>query len=285
MIYTIKNDKLTAKINSLGSELISVTNNDGKEYIFQPSDIWIGQAKNLFPNVALAKDDFAIIRGHKYPMYQHGFLKNMEMDLVEQTESCVALELKNSAETARYVPYKFSVIIEFQVQDNSVIQTYRVKNNEDEVMYFGIGCHTGFASSTDSYVDFGENDNIIELIREDMRYMTGESKPYPLENGKIYVNPKNFGDGAHILEGFQNKELTLVNPALKSSVKIDFKDFSYITLWSTADAETVCCMMPWCALPDSKDSAHLFEEKKGNVKLEGQQTFIAKQVFTFNDLN
>ncbi|WP_010168063.1 aldose 1-epimerase family protein [Candidatus Epulonipiscium viviparus] len=284
MIYTIKNDHLTAQINSLGAELISVQNNDGKEYIFQPSEIWVGQSKNLFPNIALAKDNYTIIRGKQYPMNQHGFLKNMEMEVVSQSADSIAFKLTDNAETAQFVPYKFTVIIEFEVVDDTVIQTYKVSNHEDEAMYFGIGCHTGFATAPDSFVDFGTNNNITELIRENMQYMTGETKPYPLENGKIFVTPKYFSDGAHILEGFDNKELTLINPSLESSVKINFADFTYITLWSTTDAETVLCMMPWCALPDAIDSTHIFEEKKGNVMLEGHKIFIAKQVFTFNDL-
>ena len=48
MIYTLKNDKLTAEISSLGAELISVKDGAGYEYIWQGED-WNGHAPVLFP--------------------------------------------------------------------------------------------------------------------------------------------------------------------------------------------------------------------------------------------
>lgn len=285
MIYTIKNDTLTAKINSLGAELISVQNNNGKEFIFQPSDIWIGQAKNLFPNIALAKDNYTIIRGKEYPMNQHGFLKTMEMEVTEQTDDTIVFSLENNEETAKFLPYKFIVNIIFALDGDKLTQTFTVKNNDDAPIYFAVGSHTGFISTLKSYVDFGGNDKLTEICREDMQYLNGKEIPFPLEDGKIPVTPKYFEVGAHILNGFSRKEITLVNPELNTSVTIDFDDFNYITLWSTKDAATVLCMMPWCGLPDSLDSNHIFEEKKGNVKLDAQDRFVAKQELTFKELN
>ena len=54
MIYTLKNEFITIKVNSLGSELISAIDFDGNEYIYQPSQLWIGQANNLFPMLAIS---------------------------------------------------------------------------------------------------------------------------------------------------------------------------------------------------------------------------------------
>ena len=48
MIYTLKNDKLTVEINSLGAELTSVKSTDGHEYIWQGSE-WKKHAPILFP--------------------------------------------------------------------------------------------------------------------------------------------------------------------------------------------------------------------------------------------
>lgn len=283
MICTIKNSYLTANINTLGAELVSVKNPEGKEYIFQPAPIWPGQAKNLFPNVAFAKDDYAIIRGVKYPMNQHGFAKDTEFEVNQVSESEIEFTMASSENTRKYVPYEFTLTIAFSLEENTVKQRYKVHNLDGEEMYFGIACHTGFASTLESYVDFGCNDDLIELCRKHLSFITGDEIPYPTEDGKLPVVPRTFGNVGHVLRNFKEKKLTLVNPELKSSVEIKFDDFQYITLWSTEPADTVLCMMPWCALPDSVDSDHIFENKKGNVKLEARETFVADQYFTFTD--
>ena len=57
MIYTIKNDKLTATVSSKGSELISVKSADGKEFIWQADEkFWARSAPVLFPIVGGLKD-------------------------------------------------------------------------------------------------------------------------------------------------------------------------------------------------------------------------------------
>lgn len=281
MIYTIKNNNITAKINELGAELISVTDNNGKEFIFQPSLLWPGQAKNLFPNVGLAKDDYSIIRGKRYPMHQHGFAKDMIFNVFDVNDDSVSFYIKSNTATKKYVPYDFRLEISFVIKNNTLKQSFKVINLDKEEIYFGIANHSGFATDTSSYVDFCGNRNIQEICRKGMKYLTGKEKIYSLENGKIFVTPKYFKDGAHILKGFEKKEIILVNPILKTSVKVNFDGFDYITLWSTPDAETVLCMMPWCALPDADDTDHIFEHKQGNVKLDVNSTFMVSQILSF----
>lgn len=285
MVYQISNKHLTASISDLGAELISVKNREGSEFIFQPNLLWPGQAKTLFPNVGLAKDDYAIIRGKKYSMRQHGFLKDLILTVTEQHQDRITFQLRSGAETMKYVPYIFELYICFQLQDNQLIHSFKVVNLEDDTMYFGLASHTGFCTTPDSYVDFGANDQIIEVCRKEMKFLSGEKKAYPTENGILPVSPQYYADGAHILENFHDKKLRLVNPALKTEVTIDFFDFDRITLWSTPDAETVLCMMPWLALPDYENTNHIFEEKPGNVCLLGGGEFTAKQTFWFSKID
>lgn len=282
MIYTIKGENLTANINDLGAELISVKNNDGKEFIFQPSQIWIGQSKNLFPNVGAVKEEYSIIRGDRYPMYQHGFAKEMVFTADVISESKIEFSLHSSEYTKKFVPYNFTFKINFEIKDNQIEQVYEVINQDNDLMYFGVACHTGFAATAKSYVEHGKNDRLTEIIRKDMLYLNGEEVAYNKENGITKVDPQYYGEGARILNNFDEKVLTLVNPELSSKVKIEFYDFDYITLWSIS--ETFMCMMPWCALPDCDDTNHIFEEKKGNHSLKSGEKFVAKQIFTFSNL-
>lgn len=281
MVYEISNGLFTASIQDLGAELTSVRSADGTEFIFQPSELWAGQAKTLFPNVGLAKDDYALIRGRKYPMHQHGFLKDCVMDVAEHTKSSITFVLESDDYTAQFVPYFFSVYIRFCLEENHLTQTFRIVNEESEELYFGLASHTGFCTDPDSYVDFMGNSDIYEVCRREMKYLTGERKTFPTEDGILPVSPKYYSQGARILDNFSKKKLTLVNPNLKTSVEIEFHDFDRITLWSTPDAKTVLCMMPWLALPDYEDTNHIFEQKPGNVCVKGHSEFEVSQRFTW----
>lgn len=283
MIYAIRNAYFDIKINDLGAELVSVQDKKRKEFIFQPSPLWIGHAKNLFPNIGLQKDDSTQIRGVKYPMLQHGFAKDCIFKASHLEGDSIEFTLESSTFTEKFVPYKFTFTIKFCLDNKTLIQTYKIVNLDCNEMYFGIGCHTGFASDKESYVRF-PCDTVTELCRKDMKYMTGETKKRLLYDKCLYVTPENFHDGAHIFKDFSKKEVTLVNPINRSSIDFNFHDFNYMTLWSTPDAQTVLCMMPWCGLPDSDDSDGQFEHKKGNVCLGAKNTFTANQLFTFNNL-
>ncbi len=284
MIYEIKSATLTAKINTLGAELISVVNETGTEFIYQPSDLWIGQAKNQFPNVAITKDDIAIMKGKEYPVNQHGFLKLMELEATPIAENEIVFALQSNEETRKWYPYEFTFTIRFCIEGNQMHQTYVVENRDADTMYFGVSCHTGYNTAAGSYVDLGANDALIEMIRPNRYLMSGEEAPFVMPDGKMSVCPAHLGDGARILRGFQNKQITLVNPALGSAVEFDFSDFPYLTLWSTDDASEFVCMMPWHALPDYLDTNQIFEEKKGNTALPAGEQFAVTQHFTFKSL-
>ncbi len=281
MIYELKNDSLTAKINTLGAELVSLVKQGTGEFIYQPTDLWIGQAKNQFPNVAVAKDDYALMKGEKYPINQHGFLKLMELDAHPISETEMEFSLTSNAETKVWYPYDFVFKIHFQLEGDQLIQTYRVENHDADTMYFGVSCHTGYHTAADSYISFGDNANIIEMLRPNSYLMSGEETPFTLADVCMPVNAESLGQGARILRNFSEKRVRLVNPSLGTAVEFEFTDFPYLTLWSTEDASEFVCMMPWHALPDYQDTNHVFEEKKGNIALPAGEAFTVTQKFTF----
>ncbi len=285
MIYEIKSNCLTAKINTLGAEFISLVKDGKDEYIYQPTDLWIGQAKNQFPNVAIAKDDYAIIKGQKYLINQHGFLKLMELSATPIAPNEIEFVLESGPATKAWYPYDFIFTIHFCLEGDKLTQTYTVQNKDADTMYFGVSCHTGYHATPESYIDFGSsNTGLIELLRPDRLYMSGEETPFALPDGRFAICPETLGSGARILRGFSEKQVRLVNPSLGTAVVFGFEGFPYLTLWSTDDASEFVCIMPWHALPDYADTNHIFEEKQGNIALPKGESFVVKQHFTFQTL-
>ncbi len=284
MIYEIKSSELTAQINSLGAELISVVDSKGNQYIYQPSDVWVGQAKNLFPNVGVAKDDYGIIKGERYPIGQHGFLKTTELDAVQLSDSEVEFTMLSNVFTYAKFPYHYKVKINFKLDGNKLTQGYTVVNQEDGDLHFGIACHTGFCCDSESILHFGNTEKLTELLRPGMNYLSGEEVDYLTPNGKLTMGEIDFSEGGHILKGYDQNRVVLENTKLKTKVEFEFKDFNYMTLWGLPQADDFICLMPWCALPDYDDTNHIFEEKRGNITLKKSEVFRANQYFTFSPL-
>lgn len=283
MIYSISNGILTIKVKSMGAELVSCQDKSGYEYIYQTTPLWLGQAINMFPNVAMIKDNYITVKGKKYPAGQHGFIKGIDFALARKGDNILSFVLKSGQATKKYLPYDFKLYINFQLNKNSLIQTFKVVNMDDEEMYFGLGTHTGYIALDGSYLDYSNNVSLMEIERKDMMYLTGRCKRYYLKDGKMILKSDTFNHGADILTGFNKKVVTLKNVNHSHAVKIDFTDFEYLGVWAPKDSQIVISIMPWCALPDEENTTHAFEEKMGNVRLNGNDTFVAKLKLTFDD--
>ena len=57
MIYEIKNDSLTVRVEDEGAQLASIRDERGIEYLWQgDKDVWARRAPLLFPVIARLKD-------------------------------------------------------------------------------------------------------------------------------------------------------------------------------------------------------------------------------------
>ncbi len=281
MIYEIKSEKLTVKVNSLGAELINCTGGDGHEYIHQPSKEWVGQAKNLFPSIGQTKDNFILVDGERYKAQFAGFAKDTEFDLFEQGGNYVKFVMRSSNKTKEFLPYDFNFYICFELNGDTLTQTFKVENLWNKQMYFAIGTHPGFSAPKGSYLDFGTNCSLTEIKRKDMMYLTGKSDRYVLENGKLPLLPNSYNHGADILTGFNCKKVTLKNETDTHTVTIDFSQFAYLGMWGPANSQVAISIMPWCGLPDADNTSHNFEEKQGNIRLPKGESFTVKLFMSF----
>ena len=80
MIYTIKNDYLTAQISSKGAELISLVDKDNINRMHTPNpETWNRVSPVLFPQVSRTPGFVYKVKGKEYNMPAHGFFRNMEL--------------------------------------------------------------------------------------------------------------------------------------------------------------------------------------------------------------
>jgi galactose mutarotase-like enzyme len=287
MITILKNNTLNVKISSLGAELISVMDNQLHEFIVQPSKQWIGQAKNLFPNVGILKDGYTTIHGERFELPQHGFAKDCIFTIVGNLENKVRFRLTSDNAIKKLYPYDFVLDIIFELKDNTLVQTYEVTNLDKSDMFFGLGSHTGFSvglNKLEHYLQFFEDDDLQELDRPNMEFLSGEINTIKLNKNRYdldspFIAAREAGDDAHIICMLKNKSIVLHDEEHK--VKIQFEDFKYVTIWRLPGKPRFVCVEPWCALPDSNNTNHIFEEKIGNLSLKSGKIKKIKQSFTF----
>ena len=78
-------------------------------------------------------------------MPRHGFARNFEFEIQNQTESSVVFVLESNAETFKSYPFEFKLQLEYQLEGNSLKMKYSVENKSNIVMPFSLGAHPAFA--------------------------------------------------------------------------------------------------------------------------------------------
>ena len=141
MLVTISNKHLSASINTVGAELISLVKNN-KNYIWEVDETyWNKTSPVLFPIVGRLKNDTYIYKGKNYHLPRHGFAREMEFSFEQRSDSQVIFELNETEETKSKYPFDFKLFIAYTLMDNELVIEYFVRNQSDEVLPFSIGAH------------------------------------------------------------------------------------------------------------------------------------------------
>ncbi len=197
MQHILENDQLTVTVSTEGAEVQSVRNlTTGQEYIWTADpNVWARHAPVLFPIVGKLKDNQYRLGDDTYRMTQHGFARDQDFKVMEQTAKQIILGLTASPKTTEQYPFNFALDIIYQLTDNALAITYRVINHDSSVMPFSIGGHPGFLcpSQVDGreesyYLRFEQPETVARhLLHEGLR--TGETRPVLQDEQKLSLAP------------------------------------------------------------------------------------------------
>ena len=101
----LANEHLTVEVSSHGAELCSIRGNaSGQEYLWQADPTyWKRHSPVLFPIVGSVWENQYRHADKSYPLSQHGFARDMDFELVSQSETEVLFRLESNEETlAKY---------------------------------------------------------------------------------------------------------------------------------------------------------------------------------------
>ena len=146
-MITLQNQQLTIQINELGAQLHSIKRLDNQiEYLWQGDPAsWKRQAPILFPFVGRLKNDQYSYAGKTYHHTQHGFARDRQFNVIEQTPTMVIMEQHDDDKTLQVFPFSFNLQVKYELQNNKLAVSYRVINpSADKTLIYAIGAHPGF---------------------------------------------------------------------------------------------------------------------------------------------
>lgn len=274
-----------------GAELTSIKLN-GIERLHQASSVidengkpyWGRHAPILFPIVGKIKDNKTLINGNDYEMTQHGFARDMDFEELEKNEKIHKYILKSNEETLKKFPFKFELVVEYEVIGNEVITKYTVINKDKNTMLFGLGGHPAFVcnySNGNYELEFEKDESKIEFYKLDGGLIKEKPIQSILVNNKIKLDKNIFDEDAIIMKNINSNKVTLKDVSTNKNVlEFDFEGFPYLAIWSKKGAPFVC-IEPWQNHTDSVNSNGKFEEKENILKLLPNEKFECKYKVEF----
>ena len=258
MIITLKNDKLTLTVDSLGAQMQSLKSADGCEYLWEADPAYWGKhAPNLFPFIARLEGGKYCFDGKEYSLPTHGFASKFEYEVEKADGNSAVFTLKSNDEIKAMYPFDFIFKVIYTLCGDILEINYRVENRGDKRLPFAVGGHPGFRVPLDEGKSFEDYCLVFDTPCSPDRVgfsekvlLSGCDTPYPLENGdRISLTHSLFDDDAIILKNM-SRGVTLCCEGGAHSLTVRFPDMPYLGFWHKpkTDAPYVC-IEPWSSLP------------------------------------
>ncbi|MCQ2387036.1 MAG: hypothetical protein MJ066_01140 [Clostridia bacterium] len=273
MIYTLKNEKIEIKVNSLGAEIISVIK-DGKERMWQNENgEWDGHAPVLFPycgTVVVTKF------GKDYIGEQHGLACYIGFALIEQGKDFLRFSACSSKETKKTFPYDFILEVIYRLKEDNIIIEYNIGNPSDENLYYACGGHESFKIEDDIenyYLEFEKEEDFIDHeVNNDTGHLSGITKS--MGKGRIlkFSENKLINDRTIVLKDINSRKVMLKKNDGTLIGESNFNGINNVLFWRPGLGKTVC-IEPWTNLPDTDNAPSIeFSQKYGVFELEPKKT-------------
>lgn len=256
MLYTIRNEQITVKINSVGAEIVSVRHKDC-EYIWQGDPaLWKDHSPLLFPICGRLFEGHYTYAGKTYTMELHGFARHMPFACVSEAEDRLILRITATEQTRAVYPFGFELTVEYRLTGNRLLTRATIRNTGGCVLPATFGGHPGFrvpldgGSFEDYYIEFGEECSPDMLILSDSCLNTGRKQGFPLRDGRILPLRHSLFDNDAIFMSRMADRVTLKSGKSDRSVTLYYPDMPYFGLWHAPRTEApYVCLEPWCGLP------------------------------------
>ena len=274
----LENNFLTVEVESFGAELKSLRSKETeREYMWSAdAKYWGKTSPVLFPVVGCLKDDKIVVDGQDYSLSRHGFARDNEFELIEESESCLRYRLSSSEQTLKVFPYEFQFDIIYTLEAKSLMISYEVSNPSSKELIYSLGGHPAFNCQwqdgdgvTDYHLDFQQEEN-SQKLGMDLPLLNGERIDC-LAGQRLDLTETIFDDDALIFDDLKSKYVDFKRNDYEGEfLRFDFGSFPYLGIWS-APAAPFVCLEPWAGLADSVDHDSDYSKKEATLRLAAQE--------------
>ena len=283
MLNILENNLLKVTASCNGGELHSLFNkSNNTEYLWNGNpEFWKYHAPILFPIIGKVKDNTYTIDNKSYTLPQHGLARTSTFNIIESSNTILSYELVYSEDSLKVYPYKFKLIISYELCANTIKVSYTVKNMDSKTIYFSIGAHPAFMcpikeneSIDDYYFEFSKSEEatLMELSPTTGLY-TKNRLVNPCQGNILNITKDLFKNDALVFDSLNSTSVSLKSRKNNLSLTMDFENFTHLGLWSIPSGCPFVCIEPWFGHADFEDFNDEFKNKAGIQKLDIDKEF------------
>jgi galactose mutarotase-like enzyme len=260
----LQNGLISARIALLGAELIELKKSANDNLLWEKDDaIWNRTAPNLFPIVGRLLNDSYTWKGEAYTMRQHGFARDQEFEVTQQTATSVNLLLKANPSSRLQFPFEFEFEITYSLEGNQIQISHCTRNLTAEKMPYSVGGHPGFAlkEPLNQYELHFSNAFQAERCLIEGNYYSGETKTMNIAP-VLPLDFSLFASDALVFKQPPFQSVTLAHTTKGKLVTLHFESLDAIGFW-TKEHAPFFCIEPWWGWADAHSHNGNLAEKDG----------------------
>lgn len=247
---------MSARISTLGAELVSLTK-DGKEYLWQGDPaFWHGQSPLLFPTTGNCWEGQYRHDGQVYQIEKHGFARHTEFSVVNRSADSVTMGIHSTDDTLRVFPFQFFLFVTYRLSGSGIEVEWFVRNEGDPDMFFAIGAHPAFylpdfdpADTVRGYFGFDTSEPIEYLIPTEQGCVDASSpRLLELDPEKMMpITARTFDIDTYVIEAKDISRCTLFDARRTPYLAVDFH-MPVLSLWAPTLSHPDCpfvAIEPW----------------------------------------
>ena len=253
-MLTLQNENLTLCVDPFGAQMMELGSKQGTQFLWNGDEkYWRDRAPVLFPYVARLTEGCYTLCGERYSMDIHGFAKDSVFSIEEQSADSVTFCLRQTPETLRQYPFRFTFRVRYALRGWTVHVTYSVCNEDEKELPFGIGGHPGFRVPLTGSTGFEDYKLCFSQPCLPDRigftgdcYLNGQTEFFPLEDSTtIRLRHELFDEDAIVLKNMA-RCVSLCSEKTGKSVTVAYPQMPYLGIWHMphTDAPYVC-IEPW----------------------------------------
>lgn len=271
----ITSGSLTARIDPLGAELVSLTDAAGREYMTDGDPRWwTGHAPVLFPIVGALNNGRYSLDGREFALDKHGFARRSRFVCDEHEKfGWARFVLEDDAATRKAYPFAFRLELYFEIEETTLSVTATVTNRDAAAMPFSFGFHPAFAwplpggaaKAAHRVVFERPEPEPVRRIGTDVPLLLPDPEPTPVEGDTLRPRAELFEADALIWTDLASRACRFGAPE-GAWLDLAFPDSPNLGIWQKPGAPFLA-IEPWHGYNDPVGFTGDFRDKPGVVNL------------------